>query len=207
MGKQNKKNGVELVSSVGDVQKEIDRWESQIAGKEDEESELSIQIQNIKIPLNVFLGRYNSEVGLLYVKLDKIQMKIREHRLRIDLDQGKKSSQDHLDEIEEEVNETFSSEGQKINDLEDETCKSSEEYGEHLEQEEASAALDDEDQAELKTLFRKLALIFHPDRAGDEKKRKENNGIMAAITEAYKNKDLRTLREYMERAEPEERIV
>ncbi|MFQ5729711.1 MAG: hypothetical protein ACE5GN_05060, partial [Waddliaceae bacterium] len=173
MAKKNKANSTEIVSSTSDVQKEIDLWESRIAKKEDEVSELSIQVQNIKIALNVFLGEYDSRVGLFYVKLDKIKLKVKEYRTRIDLAKNKKISQDDLKNIEKEVNETFTEERQKINDLEDETSESSEKYTEYLEQEEKGPTFNTEAEKELKILYRKLALKFHPDKAKDDKQRKE----------------------------------
>lgn len=207
MPKKNKANSTKLVPSASDVQKEIDIWEVRIAEKEDEVSELLIQVQNIKIALNVFSGEYHSMVGLLYVKLDKIKLKVKEYQLRIDLAQGKETSQDNLDNIEEEVNETFNEKRQKINDLEDEASEAAEEYREYLEQEEKSPNLNTEAKEDLKILYRKLALKFHPDKAKNDKRKKEYHSIMAEIIGAYKKKDLITLRKYMRRAEREEKIA
>ncbi|HDY67058.1 hypothetical protein LCGC14_1589640 [marine sediment metagenome] len=207
MAKKNKANTTKLVPSKSDVQKEIDIWEARIAEKEDEVSELLIQVQNIKIALNVFSGEYHSRVGLLYVKLDKIKLKVKEYQLRIDLAQGKETSQDNLDNIEEKVNETFNEKRQKINDLEDEASEAAEEYREYLEQEEKNPTLNTEAKEDLKILYRKLALKFHPDKAKDDERKKEYHSIMAEIIGAYKNKDLITLRKYMSRAEREEKIA
>ena len=73
---------------------------------------------------------------MLYVELDKIKLKVKEYQLRIDLAEDDVISQGDLDNIEEKVSETFAEERQKINDLEDEATKASEEYREYLEQEE-----------------------------------------------------------------------
>ncbi len=207
MAENNKAKGNKLVPSTGDVQKELNIWKARIAEKENEASELLIQVQNINITLNVFLGEYNSRVGLLYVKLDKIKLKVKEYQLRIDLAQGKKTSQHDLDSIEDEVNQTFTEERQKINDLGGEASEAADEYREYLEQEESGPTLNTEDKEELKRLYRRLAIKFHPDKARDDKRRKKYHSIMAVINEAYRNKDQRTLREYMSRAEREEKIA
>lgn len=193
------------ITSANDIQQEISIWETRISEKEREVSDLSIQVQDIKIALNIFLDEYNSRVGLLYVKLDKIKLKIKEYQLRIKLAQDKKVSQEDLETIEEEVNETFSQERHKIDDLENEIFESSEEYSKHLE-EEKTCPLDDESRQECKALYRKLARKFHPDMAKDSDQRKEFHKIFVAINEAYKNGDLEILKKYMEQAEQEEKI-
>ena len=76
MKKNNKATDSKLVPSASDVQKEIDILKSRIADKENEASELLVQVQDINIALNVFLGEYDSKVGLLYVKLDRIKLKV-----------------------------------------------------------------------------------------------------------------------------------
>ncbi len=55
MAKKNKTSSSEIVPATSNAQKEILIWEARIAEKEDEVSELSIQIQNAKIALHVFL--------------------------------------------------------------------------------------------------------------------------------------------------------
>lgn len=195
----------EIVPSTTNIQKEIYIWEARVSEKGKEVSELSIQIQDIKIALNVFLGEYNSRVGVLYVKLDKLKLKIKEYQLRIELAQGRKVTQEDLKIIEDEVDEIFSQERHKVDDLESETSESPEKYKKHLEEKEYP--LDDEVRQECKTLYHRLARKFHPDIAQDEEQRKKFNKIMAAINEAYGNGDLGTLKKYMRQVEREEKIT
>ena len=206
MGHKKNISGSEIVSIISDVQKEISTWEARLSEKEKEVSELLIQIQDTKITINVFLGEYNSIVGLLYVKLDKLKLKIKEYRLRVELAEGKRVSREDLKVIEDEVDETFSQERHKVDDLEGEAFESSEEYRKHLE-EEKEYPLDDEVQQECKTLYLKLARKFHPDMAKDDKQRKEFHEIIVKINEAYKNGDLETLKKYMKQVEREEKIA
>ena len=196
-----------ILPNANGIQKEVSILEARILEKKKEVSDLSIQIQDIKIALNFFLSEYYSKVGILYVELDKIKLGIKEYQHRINLAQGKNPSQEDLKTIEKEVNETFSQERHKINGLENEVSEASEKYRGHLEEEEKEKPFNREFQQELKILFRKLAQKFHPDMAKDDKQREEFNKIMATINEAYKNGDLDTLKKYMRQAEREEKIA
>lgn len=192
---------------TSNIEKEIVLWEIRISEKEKEASDLSIRIQEIKITLNMFLGNYNSKVGLLYVKLDRLKLKIKEYQHRIELAQHKKVTQEDLNIIEEEVEQKFYQERNKIDELENEASESSEEYKIDLEDEEKRQSLDSETKQEIKKLFRKLAFKFHPDRAKDEKERQEFNKFMADINQAYKNGDIETLKKYMQQVERKEKIA
>jgi len=198
--------GSEIASSLNNIQKEIFIWEARLSEKEKEVSDLSIQIQNLKIALNLFLGEYNSKVGVLYVSLDKIKLRIKEYQHRINLAKGKKLSQDNLNNIEEEIIDNFFQERSKIDNLESETSDSSKEYNEYLEKEKGKYP-DRESREKLKKLYRKLALKFHPDRAKNEKQREEFHNIFSLINEAYKNGDLDTLEKYIKQLEREEQIA
>jgi len=196
----------EIVSSLNNIQKEIFIWETRLSEKEKKVSDLSIQIQNLKIALNLFLGEYNSKVGVLYISLDKIKLRIKEYQSRINLAKGKKLSPDDLSNIEKEVRGNFFQERSKIDNLESETSDSSEEYDKNLEKEKEKY-LDRKSLEKLKKLYRKLALRFHPDRAKNVKQRKEFEKIFPEINEAYQNGDLDTLKKYMKQAEREEQIA
>jgi len=196
----------EIVLSTSEIEHEILVWEARLLEKEDVASDLSIQIQDIKIAMNLFLGEYYSRVGIFYVKLDKLKLRIKEYQHRIDVAQGRNLTPDDLESIETQVDETFSQERRKVDDLENEASESAREYDKYLEQEERHP-LDDEFQQELKRIYRRLALKFHPDKAKDEKQARKFQKIFAAIVEAYKKGDLETLKKYMKQSEREEKIA
>ena len=206
MAHMKKIDNFEIISSLNNTQKEISIWEARLAEKEKKVSDLSIQIQNLKIALNLFLGEYNSRVGVLYISLDKIKLKIKEYQSRINLAKGKKLSPDDLNNIEKEVRENFFQERNKIDNLESETSDSSEEYDKNLEKEKGKY-LDRKSLEKQKKLYRKLALKFHPDRAKNEKRREKFHKVFSAINEAYQNGDLNALLKYMKQAEREEQIA
>jgi len=196
----------EIALSTRQVEQEILAWEARLSEKENEASDLSLQIQDIKIAMNLFLGEYYSRVGIFYVKLDKLKLRIKEYEHRIAVAQGKKLTPENLESIEAQVDETFSQQRRKVDDLENEASESAQEYDKYLEQEKRKP-FDEVFQQELKRIYRRLALKFHPDKAKDEKQARKFQKIFAAIAEAYKKGDLETLKKYMKQAEREERIA
>lgn len=117
-----------IISSLDNILKEISIWKARLSEKEKKASDLLIQTQNLKITLNLFLGEYNSKIGVLYVNLDKIRLKIKEYKNRIILAKDKKLSPDDLNNIEAEIKEKYFQERSKLDNLESDTFDSSEEY-------------------------------------------------------------------------------
>ncbi len=188
-----------------DLEKEVHFWEENVEEKERQVSDLSVRIQELKIKLSIFEGEYNVRVGVLYVKLDKINLSIKEYEVRIKFAKERKLS-DVLEDIEDDVRDTFFEEREKINNLEDKTSESSQEYKQHLEEAEETR-LDEESEQELKQLYRELAKKYHPDRSTDKKQSEDYHKIMAEINEAYKAKDIEKLRSFAEKVEREEKIA
>jgi curved DNA-binding protein CbpA len=188
-----------------DIEKETNLWEDRILGIKEKVSELTLQVRDLEKALSVFHGMYNAKVGVLYVELDKLKLSIEEYRHRINIARKSKGSSTMLQDIEEEVDKTFSDNRQRVKDIEEEASESYEEYEKQREEEEIP--LSNELQEELKQLYRKLALKFHPDRAKDEEQRREFHEIMSEVNKAYDEKDFETLKRYEEKADREERIV
>jgi len=196
----------EITLSTNQVEQEILVWEARVLEKENEASDFSLEIQDVKIGMKLFLGEYYLRVGAFYVKLDRLKLRIKEYERRIDVAKGRKLTAEDLENIEAEVDEMFLGERRKVDDLENEASESAEEYNRHVEQE-AKKPLDEEFQQELKSIYRRLALKFHPDKAIDEKQARKFQKIFVSINEAYKKGDLETLKKYMKQVEREERIA
>ncbi|MEA3421862.1 MAG: RNA polymerase sigma factor region1.1 domain-containing protein [Acidobacteriota bacterium] len=188
-----------------DLEKEVHFWEENVEEKERQVSDLSVVIQELKTKLSIFEGEYNARVGVLYVKLDKVNLSIKEYELRFEFAKERKLTH-VVQDIEDDVRDTFLEEREKINNLEDETSESSKEYKQHLEKEE-QARLDEESKQELKRLYRELAKKYHPDRSIDRKQSEDYHKIMAEINDAYRAKDIERLRSFAERAEREDKIA
>ena len=196
-----------IIMGKNEIEEKIKNWEKRLAEKEEEAADLSFQVQDLKIKLDLFLGEYNSRVGKFYVDLDRIKLKIKEYQYRIKTVYEKKLSEEELKAIEEDLKETFSEQRQRIKNLEEEAAESTNDYRSHIEEEKKKKPIEKKAEEELKKLFRKLAYKYHPDRAKNEQERQKYQDIMAKINEAYKNGDLKTLRKYMKQAEREEKIA
>ncbi len=59
MDNEKKISNSEIVPTTSNIDEEIAFWEARVSENEKEASELSIQIQDIKNALGVFLGEYN----------------------------------------------------------------------------------------------------------------------------------------------------
>lgn len=181
-------------------------WERRVAGKEALVSEKAVRIQDLKNFLSVFVGEYNSRVGVHFVKLDKIKLEIDIYLYRLDRMEDLGVTLKNLEAIENEVREKFGEHKKKLDEKERETSRSSDEYRSDLSRRERGELLSEEMQKKIKVIFRKLALKYHPDKARDEKQRGEYHLIMAAINEAYAAGDVGILVLYLERAGKEDKI-
>ena len=55
----------EIVYSLNNIQKEISVWEARLLEKEKKVSDLSIQTQDLKIALNLFLSEYKDRKSVV----------------------------------------------------------------------------------------------------------------------------------------------
>jgi len=196
----------ESTLSTSQVEQEILAWEARLSEKEYKASDLSLEIQDVKTVMELFLGECYLRVGTYSLKLDKLKLKIGEYERRIDAAKGRKLTPKDLESIQTEVNEMFSQERSRIDDLENEVSESTAEYNRHVEQE-AKQPLDEEFKQKLKSIYRRLALKFHPDKAIDEKHARKFQKIFVTINEAYKKGNLGMLKKYMKQVEREGRIA
>ncbi len=187
-----------------DIYEEISILEESIKELEEQISDFRIEIQDQEFTLKLFITEYNTRVGIYYVKLDRITLRIEEYKHRIALVEGKTLTEEDMQNIEEEVNKKFNKERKRIDDLEDETTESSEEYKKYQEEEQKSQTFEEDFLKELKSLYHKLVFKFHPDMAKNEKQKKEFHKIFIAINEAYRNGDIETLRRYMKKIKRDE---
>lgn len=187
-----------------DLQGSIRNYEKAIAELQEDIADLRVQAHDLQILLDVFYAEYNSRVGILYAKLDRIKLKIKEYRKRLKLAAGKSMTEEEAEKIDEKIDELFSRAREKVNDLEDETRESSDEYGRYVEEEEQQERYGEDFLDEIKRLFRKLVHKFHPDMADNEAQKKEFHNIFIRIKEAYDNRNIDLLHELETKMDLEE---
>lgn len=148
-----------------------------ISEKEQELAELITDTEQLKNSLSVIKQRYDTEIGRLYLQLEDIEIEICQIKTIEELVAKWLS----CEEAEMIIWERTRKEKEKIQ----------KQYAEIQDQEdeiEKRKKISEDEQNELKQLYKKLALKFHPDL---------NNGDdthMKKINRAYEQNDLETLR-------------
>lgn len=139
--------------------------------------ELIEEIEHFRIDLLVVKQEYDIKIGRLYLKLDETDLELLKFKKIEDLinkgfsfEEAQKVVEDSLKKRREQIEEEY----KKLNEEEKDI-----ERGKHIPQEE---------QEELKKLFRKLAHKFHPDLTGGD------DTMMKKINKAYADGDLEALR-------------
>lgn len=150
--------------------------EKAISEKERKLNALIDEIEQLKIDLTVVKQEYDVKVGRLYLKLDEADLEILKFKKIEDLiskgfsfEEAQKIVEETLRKRREQIEEEY----KKLDD-EEKDIKSRKDISE-------------EDEAELKKLWRKLAHKYHPDKANG------NEEMMKKINKAYAGGDLETL--------------
>ena len=196
-----------LVSLFDDMAVDIAFWEKALSEKQEAAQDLSCAVHNLRSSLKVFSGEYYTRVGIYYARLELAEVELDMYRFRLSAVSGKKRcGADELDSIEKETMATFGALYEERKKRLDQTQNIGNEHRRTLSRQERAEMLAPEKRKRLCSLFRKLALRFHPDKAKSERERIEFTGIMAAINEAYAGADLDLLVIFMEKAEEKERI-
>lgn len=151
--------------------------EKAISEKEKKLNALIDEIEQLKIDLTVVKQEYDVKVGRLYLKLDEVDLEILKFKKIEDLISGGFS----FEEAQKIVEETLRKRREQI----EEEYKKLDEEKKDIE---SRRDISEEDKAELKKLWRKLAHRYHPDKANG------NEEMMKKINKAYAEGDLETLR-------------
>jgi hypothetical protein len=196
-----------LISLFDTFSVDIDYWEKTLDEKQETARDLSLSVQNLRSSLKVFSGEYYTRVGICYAQLELIEVELDMYRFRLSKVSCKGySGPVALDSIEKETLEKFGKLYEERKKRLEETQNIGTEHRRNLSKQERAEMLAPEKRRQLCSLFRKLALQFHPDKAKNEQEAAEFTDIMAAINQAYAEADLDLLVIFMEKAEAKERI-
>jgi hypothetical protein len=196
-----------LISLFDTFSVEIDNWQKILDEKQEEARDLSLELQNYRSALKVFSGEYYTRVGIYFARLELVEVELDMYRFRLSAVSGKGScGPDVLDSIEKETLEKFGKLYEERKKRLEETQNIGTEHRRTLSRQERAEMLAPEKRKQLISLFRKLALQFHPDKAKTEQEAVEFTDIMAAINQAYAEADIDLLVIFMEKAEAKERI-
>ncbi len=164
---------------------EIERLMMAIQAKRDEITEMTLALENLKHEVYRFERGYNARIAEFYFELDKAELETKEYRLRLRLLQEGVS---HT-ELEMRVESCFRSERNRLADYENEMGVKDEKSGET----EKKQTLPKDQLKQLRTLYLKLAKVYHPDKANHGEQQNKRKQIMTLINHAYENQDLQTL--------------
>ena len=162
---------------------ELRQKEEQLKQKESVLAELELTLSTVSGALRQFEIGYYLKVGVKYVEIDQLQAtfdKILASRFPFDLTATKKAS-----ESEKKA---------------EQSAHDAEEFKGQVEKKNRF-----EPTPELKTTYRELAKLLHPDLTIDDNEKERRHILMQQINEAYQNEDLTTLNSILdiERNNPE----
>ena len=162
------------------AEKEAARLLEAIETKQRQVEELTIAIETLKSEVNLFERRYNAHISRYYFELDKVELEMKEYRLRLQLHRENVSEE----EIESRVEACFRTSRARVDAYEDVT---------ESEPTPQADKLPDTKAKHLQNLYRQLAKRYHPDKATDAKEEERREQLMPLINRAYHEQDIETL--------------
>jgi hypothetical protein len=179
-----------LISRRLPEEEEAEAKEAERGRLEDELASIEEEAATLQRDLKQFEAEYLAAVGPLYVRLDR--WKLRCDEVRWSVDRLRQMQTSHQNQPEPDVWEQARAEAfrpqweQQRTEEQAETDRPA--YTPPPE-------LSEDEEAELKRLYRTLAKRFHPDLVSTAEAKAARQKVMAAINEAYQQKDLARLRE------------
>ena len=162
------------------AEKEAARLVTAIETQQRQVEELIITVETLASELSLFERRYTAHISQYYLELDKVELEMKEYRLRLQLRRENVSA----DEIETRVESCFRTSRARVNA--------------YAEDNESPVAAETEKRPEtetktLQTLYRSLAKRYHPDKAVDPEEAERREHLMPLINRAYQEHDMETL--------------
>jgi peptidoglycan hydrolase CwlO-like protein len=169
----------DIVHYLSEEEQELARKREELAILQAELTDREMLLENLRLDLATFEGRYLREVGVLYAELDDWNAKIAELAAEAD---GSEKTRSDAAAARAQADESYAAAHS-----------------------EAAKAVDFSPSPELKKLYREVVNQIHPDRASDESDRTLRERLMKEANAAHRRSDAEALRRILEeyRSSPE----
>ena len=176
-----------IIPSKNRDQIKIEELQLDLQSKCQQVAEMTLDLEDLKLEVRHFQKEYNLRVAETYIELDKVNLSIKEYRLRLRLvREGVCQTK-----IEERVASCFKSERRRLEDYEHDAMELEKETEEDSNKNELSV----HQTRQIRKLYLKLAKIYHPDKSAEgEQGYERQKQMMTVINRAYEDRDLGTLK-------------
>lgn len=176
-----------IIPSKNRDQIKIEELQLDLQSKCQQVAEMTLDLEDLKLEVRHFQKEYNLRVAETYIELDKVNLSIKEYRLRLRLvREGVCQTK-----IEERVASCFKSERRRLEDYEHDAMELEKETEEDSNKNELSV----HQTRQIRKLYLKLAKIYHPDKSTEgEQGYERQKQMMTVINRAYEDRDLGTLK-------------
>ena len=161
-----------IVRRLTPEQEELERKREELGAVRAALAERELELADLRAQLKSFEGRYLRQVGVLYAELDEWDAKIAELEAKL---KPSAAAQQSAHEARKRADETHEAT-----------------HGE------ASKAQDFQPSADLRSLFRNVAKLIHPDFAKDDADQQRRTSLMAQANEAYSRGDFEALQRILD---------
>ena len=182
-----KMSSVDIVPTKNRDQIKIEELQFDLQSKRQQVAEMTLDLEDLKLEVRHFQKTYDLRVAGAYVELDKVNLSMKEYRLRLRLVREGVCQT----EIEERVASCFKSERRRLEDYESDAT----ELEGEIEKDSNKNKLSTHQTKQVRKLYLELAKIYHPDKSAEgEDDYERQKQMMTVINRAYEDQDLDTLK-------------
>ena len=176
-----------LVFTKNRDQVKIEELQLDLQAKRQQIAEMTLDLEDLKLEIRHFQKEYNLRVTGTYVELDRVNLSMKEYRLRLRLIREGVCQA----EIEERVASCFKLERQRLESYERDAMEHEKESGEDNNRQKLSIR----QTKQIRKLYLELAKIYHPDKSAEgEQDYERQKQMMTIINRAYEDQDIDTLK-------------
>ena len=176
-----------LVFTKNRDQVKIEELQLDLQAKRQQIAEMTLDLEDLKLEIRHFQKEYNLRVTGTYVELDRVNLSMKEYRLRLRLIREGVCQA----EIEERVASCFKLERQRLESYERDVMEHEKESGEDNNRQKLSIR----QTKQIRKLYLELAKIYHPDKSAEgEQDYERQKQMMTIINRAYEDQDIDTLK-------------